>query len=129
MTDDTIPQDTLYIPQGGTFYHAWPLIDADTGAAADVTSGWTARCQIRESYGGAVITDFHSDRVGHFGWPGVITFDADSNLIMTLDAVTTAALDPISNAVFDLVMRDSSGYDYVIVQGRAHVLPEVTTDH
>lgn len=123
-----VAQDRIEIPIGSQFRKVWPLTDADTGGTADMT-GWSARCEVREYYGGPLITNFHADRVGHYGWPGVITFDGVGNVILTLDATVTATLSPIDNAVFDLeLLAPVTGKPWRVVQGKAFITPEVTTD-
>ena len=122
-----IPIDVISIPKGTVFEKSWPLTDADTGAMADPT-GWSARCEVKDAYGGNLITSFHSDRVGHSGWPGVISFDAAANLTLFLSATNTAGLPVMKNGVFDVELIDPSGNPFRLVQGRAHVTPEATTD-
>lgn len=118
-----VAQDTLYIPQGAVFEYSWPLTDADTGLAADPT-GWQARCEVKTDYGGTVVTRFHTGS----SWDGTITFDSDGNMTLHLDDSFTAALAPMANGVFDVELIDPSGNPWRVVEGRAHVTQEVTTD-
>jgi hypothetical protein len=120
---DLIPRDTMYIPQGATFEKSWPLIDRDTGLTADAT-GWQFRCEVRQAIGGALITRFHSTQP----WDGTLTVDDAGNLTARLESTFTAALDVLKNGFFDVEGIDPSGDPWRLVQGRAHVTPEVTTD-
>lgn len=123
-----IPVDRIEIPIGSTFEKTWPLTDADTGLAGD-TTGWNARCEVRNGYGGALIARFHSDPSK--GWEGVITLTsaaAGGNLTLFLSAARTALLAASNTAVFDVEVIDSSGTPFRIVQGKAFITPEVTTD-
>jgi hypothetical protein len=118
----------IEIPIGSTFEQTWPLTDADTGAAGDPT-GWNARCEVRDTYGGNLLTRFHSDVAK--GWDGSITMTdptAGGNLTISLPAAKTALLAPSNSAVFDLEVIDPSGAPYRILSGRAFITPEVTTD-
>lgn len=127
MADPTVAVDTIYIPQGGTFSKAWPLLDAYTLEIAD-TTGWAGRCEVRDKIGGNLVTSFHSDRVGHSGWPGVISFDGLGNVFMTMTYTKTGLLTPVANAVFDLELINPNGDAWTVVRGRAHVIAGVTTD-
>jgi hypothetical protein len=122
-TNNPIPIDRIYIPIGTTFQKSWPLTDGDTGLAADPT-GWAARCEVRSSYGGALVTRFHSNG----SWDGAIAFDSAGNMTLTLPAGKTAQLTPMENGVFDVELIDPLGQPWRVVQGYAHVTPEATTD-
>lgn len=123
-----IPVDRIEIPIGSTFEKTWPLTDADTGLAGDPT-GWSARCEVRDTYGGTLVTRFHSDPAK--GWDGSITMTSPTlggNLTLFLTAAKTALLAPRTKAVFDLEVIDPTGQPFRIIQGRAFITPEVTTD-
>ena len=116
-------KEGLRIPQGATFEKSYPLTDADTGLAADPT-GWSARCEVRTSYGGALVTRFHSNNT----WDGKITFDGLGNMTLSLTAAFTTVLAPMQNGRFDIELIDPTGKPWRLVEGHAHVIPEVTTD-
>lgn len=125
LPDETL-KDRLVIKIGSTFSKSWPLTDADTGLAAN-PSAWSARCEVRTEPGGALITRFHTAETP---WDGVITYDVDGNMTLTLDSTKTAALSPVSNAVFDIEMINhnvSPNTVTTVVAGPAYVIPEVTT--
>jgi hypothetical protein len=80
---------------------------------------------VRTEYGAvSYVTRFHSNG----SWDGTITFDSAGNMILTLAAGKTAQLSPMNNGVFDVELIDPLGQPWRVVQGRAHVIPEVTTD-
>lgn len=123
-----IPVDRIEIPIGSTFEKTWPLTDADTDGAGDPT-GWSARCEIRNDFGGALITRFHSD--ASKGWDGVITLTSvalGGNLTLFLSAAKTALLAPIDHARGDIELIDPTGAPWRTLQLLVFVTQEVTTD-
>lgn len=123
-----IPVDRIEIPIGSTFEKTWPLTDADTGLTGDPT-GWSARAEVRDTYGGAILARFHSDPSK--GWEGVITMTSvalGGNLTLFLSAARTALLTARSKAVFDVEVIDPTSQPFRLVQGKAFITPEVTTD-
>jgi hypothetical protein len=126
-----IPQDKLYIKQGCVFMKFWPLTDADTGGVPDMT-GWVGRCQIRDADTNALIVAFHSDRVGHSGWAGAVSFLADGNMQLYLPAISSKSLPLTSNAKFDVILTapadGGTTFDWCVLEGLAYITPEVSTD-
>lgn len=105
------------------------------GAQQDLSSGYTARMQIRDAPGGAVIDSTNSTpnniSIGSKNNSGVFTTsnlgaaNADASIAIQISAATTAAYD-FDSAVYDLELASGSGTVERVIEGRVKLSREVT---
>lgn len=117
-----VPYDHLVIPQGGTFVASWFADDAETGTVAE-WDGWSARMQVRTSFGGDVLATLASSGTAD----GTIALLEDGNVTATLPSDFTESMSP-GRAVFDLEFTDPDGAVWRVVEGAVTVTPEVTAN-
>ncbi len=116
------PRYDLTIAQGASWSQEFTVID-DAGDPLDLTTGYTARMQIREGYAdeaGSSLLDLTTanTRIQLGGTAGTIT--------LSLSDTLTAALHPTNyEARYDLELVGPSSVTRV-VYGLVTVLPEVT---
>lgn len=101
----------LMIDQGADFVVSIPILDPD-GAPQSLV-GWTARGQVRQTHGGAVV--LHD----------LEPVSSAATVTVTVDAASSAAWD-WRVGVYDIELVDPSEKVIRLVQGRVIVSPEVT---
>lgn len=103
--------EDISIDQGATFQLSWQVEDpSDPGKD---WSGYTARGQVKNAYGGSLLATF------------AVTIDAAGVVTASLTAATTTAFT-WKRGVFDVEVEGADGVTRV-VEGNAEVRPEVTT--
>lgn len=109
--------ENIYIQQGATFRQVFQWQDA-SGNAINLT-GYTGRCQIRESYSSsAVVADMTTEN------GGVIISAADGKVTLYLTAAQTEELS-FTEGVYDIELIIGSDV-FRLVYGKVTLLPEVT---
>lgn len=109
----------LTIEQGATFTYNLTWRDG-TGAIKALASGWTARMQIRETVSSG------STLVSLTNTAGITLASTSPNIVVSLTATETAALN-FTNAVYDLeLVQTSSSTVYRILEGKVTLSKEVT---
>jgi len=124
---DLRPLTYLTIDLGGHFIFTWPPFVDQTGEPIDFTADgtWIHRLEVRDTFGGNLLTRFHSNGT----WDGTIFGSADGHLTAELTAAKTALLTPIPRAVFDLKTVDPlTGKTWRMAEGFVRIKPESTTD-
>lgn len=132
----TALQKDLYIEQGASFLMPFQWCQNGGTESAPVAgdpidlTGFTARMQIRQRIGSAVLVDATTDNQAIV--LGQATPDSPVDLTngwvtVCLSDTMTDALD-IRSGVYDLEAKDASGFVYRLLQGKVTVSLNVTRD-
>ena len=117
MATFEIVGNRLIIQQGATYTLAINITDSN-GDTRDISS-YTARMQGRKGYNSAT-TDFSLT-----SGSGITLGSVSPNCVITIDAVTTAALSAPSTGVYDLEIVNGPVVERIL-EGKFTVTPEVT---
>lgn len=120
----------LYIEQGATFYlsFTWhedgPIVDGELtpGDPVDL-SGWTARTQVRDAVGGAVLLSATTSTQGSTIALGGVT----GSVVVKFTAADTDAVTA-QFGVYDLELVAPSGDVHRLLQGTVTFDPNVTRE-
>jgi hypothetical protein len=108
----------LIIEQNAKFEKVFTWKKAD-GTAYNLT-GYTAKMQVRETFGGGLVADIPTD-IGTISLGG-----AAGTITVAIPTADTATLEP-GRYVYDLVLIDGSAERYRVLEGECEITPGVTT--
>lgn len=117
-------QCNLVISQGATNTYAFRYSISSDGAVAavDMSSGWTARAQVRKKVGGDIMVDL-TDTDG-------ISLGADGSIVVTIIPTDTEGIvtSGVVEGVWDLELQDPSGAVVRFAEGKTKMSPDVTRE-
>lgn len=116
----------LTVQQGATFLQNLTWSAGTPPQPVDLT-GYAARLQARDDYGGTVLFELASD--GAYAVDavpkGAITLGSDGTIALSIPDEQTALLD-FDSAVYDLKLTDSLGSVFFLLRGKVKLVRQVT---
>lgn len=132
---EDVPLAYINIHKGGVYSESWNLAD-EAGDPLVAADGWTGKCEIRDTFGGTLIATFANPLPATSAADGLVTFDEQGNVTLSMTAVETATLTDTFNSagnsvvfVGDLEVWQTSAptVKWHAIDFRVRIYPEVTT--